>query len=97
MNKATDEENQALKKKGPTGIDINKVKETWLKQYREDLKENSYWLSKLLQIVENPSAMSTMLKGEQRINAITAKEIQEAANRYFDQNNFLQVVLNPEK
>jgi zinc protease len=95
--KATDEEIQALKKNGPTAADLNKVKETWIKQHREDLKENSYWLSKLLQLVENPASSATVLKGEERINAITAKEIQEAANRYFDPANYLQVILNPEK
>jgi zinc protease len=95
--KATDEEIHALKKNGPTAADLNKVKETWIKQHREDLKENSYWLSKLLQLVENPASSATMLKGEERINAITAKEIQEAANRYFDPANYFQLILNPEK
>jgi zinc protease len=94
--KATEEEIQALKKNGPATADLVKVKENWTKQYREDLKENSYWLSKLVQIVENPASVSTMLKGEERINAITAKEIQEAANRYFDPANYFQIILNPE-
>jgi zinc protease len=97
LMKATAEEIDALKKSGPSAADLNKVKETWTKKYREDLKENSYWLSKLLQLVETPSASATMLKGEERINAITAKEIQEAANRYFDPANYVQVILNPEK
>jgi zinc protease len=94
--KATAEEIDAIKKNGPLAADLNKVKETWSKKYREDLKENSYWLSKLLQYVENPATAGTMLKGEERIKAITAKEIQEAANRYLDPANSVQVILNPE-
>lgn len=95
--KATAVEIQVLKDKGPQEADLNKVKETWSKKYREDLKENSYWLSKLLQYVENPGSASNVLQGEARIKAITVKELREAANRYFDQNNVVQVVLNPEK
>ena len=95
--KATSDEIKALKDKGPLEADLNKVKETWTKKYREDLKENSYWLSKLIQQVENPASKSNVLQGEARINAITTKELKEAANKYFDENNVLQVVLNPEK
>jgi zinc protease len=95
--KATNDEIQALREKGPQEADLNKVKETWTKKYREDLKENSYWLSKLIQQAENPGHTSNILQGEARINAITVKELKEAAGRYFDQSNVVQVVLNPEK
>lgn len=94
--KATADEIQALRDKGPLEADLNKVKETWTKKYREDLKENSYWLSKLIQQAENPG-ISNILQGEARINAITVKELKEAAGRYFNQANVVQVVLNPEK
>jgi zinc protease len=95
--KATNEEIDAIKKNGPQPADLNKVKETWAKKYREDLKENSYWLTKMLQLIEIPATASTIMKGEERINAITVKEIQEAANRYLDPSNYVQVILNPEK
>lgn len=94
---ATMTEIQKLKTSGPQEGDLKKVKETWIKQYRDDLKENNYWLVKLLQVAElglNPAEIGT---GEQRINAITAKEIQEAAKKYFNQDNYVQAVLNPEK
>lgn len=94
---ATLAEIKKIKDNGPTAADLNKVKETWIKQYKEDLKDNGYWLTRLLQIAELGTDPAEILTGEQRINAITPNDIKETANKYFDMNNYLQVVLNPEK
>ncbi len=95
--KATLAEIQKIKDNGPSEADLNKVKETWTKQYREELKENGYWLGRLLQSEEAGTDPNDILTGEQRINAITVKDIKEAANKYFDMKNYLTMVLNPEK
>lgn len=94
--KATMGEIQKIKDNGPLDADLAKVKETWIKQYREDLKDNSYWLGKLQQVVENGSKPGDILTAEQRINAVTAKDLKEAANKFFTMKNVFQVVLNPE-
>jgi zinc protease len=94
---ATLGEIKKIKDNGPTTVDLNKVKETWIKQYREDLKDNGYWLARLLQTAEVGTDPGDILTGEQRINAMTAEDIKQAANKYFDMNNYVQVVLNPEK
>jgi zinc protease len=93
--KATFAEIQKLKD-GPQEADLAKVKETTIKQYREDLKDNNYWLSKLQGVVDNGSNPADILTGEKRVNAVTIKDVQEAANKYFNMNNYLQVVLYPE-
>lgn len=95
--KATLAEVQKIKDNGPSEADLNKVKETWTKQYREELKENGYWLSRLVQSEEAGTDPNDILTGEQRINAITVKDIKDAANKYFDMKNYLTMVLNPEK
>lgn len=95
--KATLAEIQKIKDNGPSEADLNKVKETWIKQYREELKENGYWLARLLQSDEAGTDPAEILLGEQRINALTAKDLKDAANKYFDMKNYLTMVLNPEK
>lgn len=95
--KATMDEIQKIKDAGPIEADLNKVKETWIKQYQEDVKDNSYWLSKLQQSVESGSSAVDVLTVEKRINALTTKDVKDAANLYFNMKNYLQVVLNPEK
>lgn len=95
--KATMDEIQKIKDNGPAEADLTKVKETWTKQYQEDVKDNNYWLNKLQQSVEMGSNAGDVLTVEKRINAITTKDVKEAANLYFNMKNYLQVVLNPEK
>jgi zinc protease len=97
LTKATLGEIQKIKDNGPAEADLNKVKETWIKQYREELKENGYWLSRLLQSEEAGTDPNDILTGEQRVNAITVDDIKTAANKYFDMKNYLTMVLNPEK
>jgi zinc protease len=95
--KATMDEIQKIKDNGPLEADLSKVKETWTKQYQEDVKDNNYWLGKLQQSVEIGSNTAEVLTFEKRIQALTPKDVKEAANLYFNMNNYLQVVLNPEK
>ncbi len=95
--KATLDEIQKIKDNGPLEADLNKVKETWIKQYQEDVKDNNYWLTKLQQSVEVGSNVGEVLTVEKRIQALTTKDVKDAANMYFNMKNYLQVVLNPEK
>jgi len=95
--KATWSEIEKIKKTGPSEADLNKVKETFIKQYQENAKENGYWLNKLQQSIELGSNPADILTGEKRINSVTTKDVKEAANRYLNEQNYVQVVLYPEK
>lgn len=97
LTKATLSEIQKIKDKGPVEADLAKVKETWIKQYREEIKDNGYWLSRLIQSADAGTDPADILTVEQRVNKLTAKDVQEAAKKYFDMNNFVTMVLNPEK
>ncbi len=94
---ATVAEIQKIKDSGPLEVDLNKVKETMSKKHLEDLKDNNYWLSKLQQTIELSHDPAAILSFEKRLYAITAKDLKEAANHYFNMNNYLQAVLYPEK
>jgi zinc protease len=95
--KATMAEIQKLKDNGPTEIDLNKVKETITKKYHEDLKDNGYWLNRLQRNSELGSDPASILTVETRLMKVTAKDIQDAARKYFNTNNYFQAVLKPEK
>lgn len=94
---ATFGEIQKIKENGPLDADLNKVKETLGKKHTEDLRDNNYWLNKLQQTVELGTDPADMMTFEKRLNAITGKDLKDAANRYFNMNNYLQAVLYPEK
>jgi zinc protease len=97
LAKAALAEVEKVKTKGPMEADLNKVKETWKQQYLVNMKENAFWARQLLQSYEQGTDIALVLDYEKRIAALTTKELQEAANKYLDMKNFVQVILNPER
>ncbi len=94
---ATFGEIQKIKDNGPLEADLNKVKETLSKKHAEDMKDNNYWLAKLQQTIDLGSAPGNILTIEKRVNAMSVKDLKDAAALYFNMNNYLQAVLYPEK
>lgn len=94
---ATFGEIQKVKDKGPSEADLNKVKETFIKQYQEDMKDNNYWLNRLQRSAELGTNPSSILTVETRVKALTPKDLQDASKKYFNTSNYFQAVLYPEK
>ena len=87
-----------LKEKGPSAIDLAKVKQNWIQVHRRAMRENGFWLNELQSSVTlGTDPVESVLTYEQRVAAITAQDVQAAAARYLDTNNYVQVVLYPEK
>jgi len=84
-------------KSGPSSTDLDKVKETMKNQHKENIKDNNYWMAKIGQWTELGSNPSDILTTEKRIDAVTVKDIQATAKKYFNDKNYLQAVLYPEK
>lgn len=76
---------------------INKVKETLIKSMEKNLKENNYWLSWIRSSYTENVDLKETIDYHERVNSITAQSIQNAAKKYFNKNNFIKVVLYPEK
>jgi len=85
-----------IKSAGPKPEDLDKVKETWKQQYEVNLKDNSFWARELLQSVEMGTSADDVLSYEKRIAALTPKDVKDAALRYLNMKNYVQIVLNPE-
>ncbi|HET6542509.1 MAG TPA: insulinase family protein [Chryseolinea sp.] len=94
---ATHEEIQKIKTNGPAVEDLNKVKETWKQQHEVNLRENAFWARQLLQSVELGTNLESVLSYEKRISLLTPLDVKDAANKYLDMKNYVQIVLNPEK
>ncbi|MRW94049.1 insulinase family protein [Duganella sp. FT80W] len=94
---ATFAEIQKVQRDGIDEADLNKVKASWIKGYRKGLRENGYWMASLQNAFFNNNNPDEILTYEDRVNALTTADIQQAAQRYLDTNNYLQVVLYPEQ
>ena len=95
--KATLAEIDKIKSSGPSVADMNKVRETWKQQYQVNMKDNAFWARQLLLSVEQGTPAADVMSYEKRIDALTPKDIKDAAIKYLDMKNYVQIVLNPEK
>lgn len=95
--KASIEEVDKIKANGPLEADLNKVKETWKKQYLENKKDNNFWARNLQSAIENGSDPQAILDFEKQVDKLTVTDIKDAANKYFNMKNYVEAVLYPEK
>lgn len=75
----------------------DKVKEISRRELETNLKQNNYWMTKLQDAVWNDFDIHTIDKGAQLIEGFTPSDVQSFAKQYFNGNNYIQVVLYPDK
>ncbi len=76
---------------------IERVKKIQANEYETNLTRNNYWMGKLQDVYWNEIQPTTILKANDLIDAFTPKQALETAKRYFNKQNYVQVVLYPEK
>lgn len=81
---------------GPLAADVVKFKEAELLDYKKDIKENRYWLSNFNRSYINGTNPEDILKMEEKVNAITAKDIQDVAKKYLTKDKVVGILM-PEK
>ncbi|MCF6361345.1 MAG: insulinase family protein, partial [Cyclobacteriaceae bacterium] len=91
------EEIEKIKENGASQADLEKIKEAELANAKEGLKYNSYWSSKLKNAYEYGWSPEKIIDYEAEINKLTSKDFKEAANTYFDNNNYAEFILIPEQ
>ena len=92
---ATFAEVRKLQEKGPEEADLAKVKENWSSNYRKALRENGWWLVNLQSALVNKTDPKLLLRQNDMIASLAVADVQAAAKRYFDFNNYVQVVMHP--
>ena len=91
------EEVKKIKSQGPTNIDLNKVKETLIRERETAVKENSYWLQVLLNTYMLGDKLMTLDEYKKMVNSISSKDIRRVARIYFNERNYVAGKLMPEK
>lgn len=81
---------------GPQAADVTKFKEAELLDYKKDIKENRYWLTNFNRSYTNGTSPEDILKVEEKINAITAKDVQDVAKKYLTKDKVVGILM-PEK
>jgi zinc protease len=95
--KAIFEELENLKTKGPSDKDVNDAREALFREYERGMKENGWLLTQIYykyQLQEDPREL---LAFEKSLPPLSPQVIQEAARAYLNTNNYVKVMLYPEK
>jgi zinc protease len=87
---------KSAKEKGVDQKDLDKVKETWKKQYQTQIQNNDFWLTTLSTAWINGDNPENVLDYEKRVDALTVEDLKKAAVKFFDMNNYVKAVLYPE-
>jgi len=95
LKKATFGLIEEIKKDGVSVEDLNKVKETQKRQRKDNLKKNRYWLSSLYSYYYGNRDLENFYKYDERVEALTAEDLKEVANKYLG-SDYIEVVLMPE-
>jgi zinc protease len=91
------DEMNKIKLKGPEEIDLNKVKETLIRERETKLKENGFWLSLLQNHYLNNDRLMTLDEYKTFVNSFTVKDIKAIADKYLNTQTYVRVALTPAK
>ena len=87
------EEVMTIVENGPLAKDLQKEKESMLKDFEEDLEKNGYWIDVLSIYYKNNINYITDYKEE--VEAITAETVQETLKKLVAAGNVFEVVMLP--
>jgi len=85
-----------IKKDGPLEVDLNKVKETLIRERETLLKENGYWLAALQNVYILGNELLSFEEYKFFVNSVSGSDIKTIANKYLDTEHYVQVALTPE-
>jgi zinc protease len=86
-----------MQKNGPDKVNLDKVKENLCRERETNIKKNEFWLGRLDNLYEYNVALYNLDDYKKMVNDITAKDIQDIANKYLTANHYVRVVLKPEQ
>jgi zinc protease len=97
LTKAVFSEVKKIIAKGPTEVDLDKAKEELIRARETDLEKNDFWLNKLESLYYDGTDPASILNFKDRVKAVSLEDLRLAANNYLKFNNYVRVVLKPEK
>lgn len=87
----------SVKQNGVSETYIQKVRETQLRERESALKQNQFWISAIPQFYQNGEDMRVILKYNDMVKTMSSDMIRDAARKYLNTTNYVQVAQFPEK
>ena len=86
-----------MQQQGPDALTLKKVKETFVRTYETSVRENKFWLNKLMDFTFYGTKIPTVKAYDAAVEKITAEKVKKAAKKYLTINHYVLGVLKPEK
>jgi zinc protease len=97
LTKAVFSEIKKLRKSGPTETDLQKAQEALIRSRETDVEKNEFWLSRLESVYYDKTDPASIINFKERVNSVTVKDLQQAAEQLLNPEHYVRVVLMPEK
>jgi len=91
------DEVKKIRDNGPLQVDVDKVQAEERRVTEVQLKENGFWLSYLTGQLQNNENPEQILSYQEALKKITPQALKIAANKYLSGDNFVRLVLYPDK
>ena len=85
----------SLQRSGPTAAELKTMREGARRSYETDLKRNGYWVANLVGKLQTHEDLRDMTRYAELMDALTARDVQQAALRFFSKENRATFVLLP--
>jgi zinc protease len=95
LQKAVFAEIDSVKANGVSDKDLQKIRETDLRERETSLRQNRTWLSLLSSYDINGWDPALILKYDQEVRNLSSAGLQAAAKKYFDNSRYVAVQLLP--
>ncbi|MGB8490701.1 MAG: insulinase family protein [Bacteroidales bacterium] len=89
------DEMNKLREKGPTDVDLRKVKEALINDRETKMRENSFWIAALQNLSFYGDRVLTLDEFKDLVNSITVNDIKAIADKYLETSHYVEVELTP--
>ena len=95
--KTAREQIAAMKKDGASAKNLEKVKETMHRELETARRDNNFWLNLMNTYYSNGDSYADYLDYDKVVDGITSETVKTLANKYFNDANYEEFTLYPEK
>jgi zinc protease len=89
---------EAIKATGPTADELQRVRETDVRELETAEKQNRWWLGTILDAVDRGEDLRAVVSSRRAFyQALTPQLVQAAAQKYLNTANYARFTLLPEK
>ena len=86
-----------IRNEGPKPVNLTKAKNTFITTREKQIERNSYWLSSLQSHYFKDNPVLSLEEYKERVSAVTLKDMQKAASRYLNMDNYVLGIMKPGK